>query len=55
MPIMRKKYFHEYCEILFNVLEETEKRCDVTNYSVNELRVFGHLSERLFGIIVVSL
>lgn len=50
MGIMKKKYFNEYCEILFDVLEETEKRCDVSNYSVNELRVFGHLSERLFGV-----
>ncbi len=48
--IMKKQYFHEYCEILFDVLEETERRCDVSKYSVNELRVFGHLSERLFGI-----
>lgn len=48
--IMRKQFFHEYCEVLFDVLEETEKRCDVSSYSVDELRVFGHLSERLLGI-----
>lgn len=48
--IMKKQYFNEYCSILFDVLEEVEKRCDVTNYAVNDLRVFGHLSERLFGI-----
>ena len=48
--IMKKQYFNQYCEILFDVLEETENRCDTSNYSINELRVFGHLSERLFGI-----
>lgn len=50
--VLSKKYFDEYCNILFDVLQETEKRCDTTNYSINELRLYGHLSERLFGIMV---
>lgn len=50
VSIMKKEYFMQYCEMLFDILEETEKRCDVSEYSVNDLRVFGHLSERFFGI-----
>ena len=50
--IFKKKFFNEYCEILFDVLEETERRCNTENYSIDELRVFGHLAERLLGIMI---
>lgn len=48
--IMTKKQFHRYCEWLFPVLEEFDRRADVTGYSPQELRVDGYLAERMFGI-----
>ncbi len=53
--IMKKEYFNEYSEFLFNVLEKTEQLIDFTHYSVDEYRVMGHLAERLLGIYVLHL
>ena len=48
--IMKKALFHEYCGWLFPVLEEFDRRADLSGYSAQELRVDGYLAERLFGI-----
>ena len=48
--IMNKKLFHDYCAWLFDILEEFEKRVDMSSYSVEGYRTPGHLGERLFGI-----
>ena len=50
MFVMRRDLFHSYCEWLFSVLEEFERRTDMTGYSREELRTTGHLAERLWGI-----
>lgn len=48
MFILPKKLFFEYCEWIFNILEEFEKQVDLTNK-----RLF--ISERLTGIFIESL
>lgn len=50
MYIMRKELFNDYCQWVFTILEEHEKRADLSNYSVEQFRVSGFLAERLFGI-----
>lgn len=50
MFIMNRKLFCEYCEILFDVLEEFEKRADMRAYSREGYRTIGHLGERMTGI-----
>lgn len=50
MFIMRKEIYYRYCEWLFDILFEAEKRIDMTWYSVEEYRVMGYLAERLCGI-----
>lgn len=50
MYIMRKDIFEEYNNILFDILEEHEKRRDYSNYTIQEYRVSGYLAERFFGI-----
>lgn len=50
MFIMRKKDYINYCEWLFNILEYVEKNTDLTGYSVQELRIFGYLSEILLNV-----
>ena len=47
MSIMKTPYFNEYCEFVFSVLSKVEKQIDISNYSVQEARVFGYLSELL--------
>ena len=46
--IMKRELFFEYCEWLFGILSETEKRINVAP------RVLGHISERLMGIFIIK-
>ncbi|MCO8612953.1 glycosyltransferase family 8 protein [Burkholderia multivorans] len=48
--VLRRDVFDEYCEWLFAILFEVERRLDLTNYSMAARRVFGYMSERLFNV-----
>ncbi|MCR5664035.1 MAG: DUF4422 domain-containing protein, partial [Oscillospiraceae bacterium] len=48
--VMEKSLFRVYCAWLFDVLEETERRLDWTDRSVESLRTMGHIAERLLGV-----
>lgn len=48
--IMKKEIFHDYCQWLFSILSEYDRRKNTDGYSVQELRVDGYLAERLFGM-----
>ncbi|MCL2520819.1 MAG: DUF4422 domain-containing protein, partial [Spirochaetaceae bacterium] len=48
--IMRKDLFFRYCEWLFPILQECEKRIDLSNYNLAELRNIGYLGEWCLGI-----
>ena len=48
--ILQRDLFEGYCEWLFDVLFEVEKRTDLTNYSVAARRIYGYLAERLFNV-----
>lgn len=48
--IMKRPVFHAYCAWLFPLLEEFDRRADLTGRSPQELRVDGYLAERLFGV-----
>lgn len=50
MFIMKKEYFIQYSEWLFDILSECEKRIDFSNYSTEKLRTLGHMAERLCAI-----
>lgn len=52
--ILRKPVFQDYCQWLFDILREFDRRADVSGYSVQERRVDGYLAERLLGIYVTS-
>lgn len=53
MFICKKELFDEYYEWLFNILFEMEKQVDMTGYTVQEKRLYGFLSERLFTVYVL--
>lgn len=50
MFIMNWENFDAYCSWLFDVLDEAEKRIDITNYSSYQKRLYGFLAERLFNV-----
>lgn len=50
MVVCRREIFFEYCEFLFNVLGDIEKRLDLSFYSAYDFRMMGIISEWLLGI-----
>lgn len=48
--IMKRQLFQDYCAWLFPILEEFDRRADISSYSPQERRVDGYLAERLLGI-----
>lgn len=50
MFIMRRPQFDAYCQWMFDILFELEKRLDISGYNANDSRVFGFVSERLIDI-----
>lgn len=50
MFIMKREYADQYCKWLFDILFELENRLDISDYSANDARVFGFVSERLIDV-----
>lgn len=50
MMIAKKEIYDSYCQWLFDVLGELEKITDLSNYSAQEARIYGYLSERLLDV-----
>ena len=48
--VLKKELFDEYNRFLFTVLEEFERRRDMSRYNAEAFRTPGHLGERMFGI-----
>ena len=50
MLIMTRPLLDRYCEWLFDILFELERRLDVSSYSPYDRRVFGFVGERLLDV-----
>lgn len=50
MFIMKRELFNEYCQWLFSILFEMEKRIDISTYTGYQMRVFGYIAERLLDV-----
>lgn len=54
MFVMKKEIFIEYSEWLFSIFDHLENHFSMRNYSSQEKRVIGHISERLFNIFILN-
>lgn len=54
MFLMSWKDFDNYCNWLFPILQEVEKRIDISNYNSVQRRIFGYMAERLFNVWLVA-
>ena len=52
MFIAKRDVFFAYCDFLFPVLFETERRLDISSYDEYAARVYGFLSERLLLVFI---
>lgn len=52
MFVGQRSFFEQYAKWLFDILFELEKRVDISYYTVYQSRVFGFVSERLFGVFI---
>lgn len=50
MLIMKREYLNQYCEWLFDILFELEKRVDLKQYDAFHARFFGRVSELLLDV-----
>lgn len=50
MFVMKRAAFDSYCQFIFGVLEKLEKEIDISDYSVQEARVYGYISELLMDV-----
>lgn len=50
MFILKKELFDSYCEWLFAILNYVEEHTDISNYSKQEARIFGYISEILLNV-----
>jgi lipopolysaccharide biosynthesis glycosyltransferase len=50
MFVMKRGIFEQYSEWLFGIMRELEEVISLQNYTQQQCRVFGHISERLLGI-----
>ena len=54
MFVTNNKYFQNYCKWLFDILFEAENRIDLRDYTEQEARIFGYLSEILLNVWVLK-
>lgn len=52
MFVAKREIFEQYAEWVFDVLFELENRIDISYYNVYQARIFGFLTERLFGVFI---
>ena len=50
MFVMKKTYFDQYSEWMFDILRKVEDKLDISEYDTYEARVYGFISELLLDV-----
>lgn len=50
MFVMKKEYFHKYCEWMFPILQAVDRKIDVTDYTPMEARAVAYFGEFMLDI-----
>ena len=50
--ILKKELFFEFCSLVFSILLNIYKNIDLTNETINGIRVLAYISERIYGIFI---
>lgn len=50
MFVMKEELFHKYCEWMFSILMEVDKRIDVSDYSAMEARAVAYFGEFMLDV-----
>lgn len=51
--VMKRDIYKQYCEWLFNILQEADELIDVSDYNIQEVRALAYIAEWLCGIFIV--
>lgn len=54
MMFCRKELFDEYAKWLFCLMEKYEQLIDISEYSIDQARIFGFLTERLLNVWIIK-
>ena len=54
MFIMKREIVNDYCEWLFNILFELEKKIDISEYDSFHARFYGRISELLLDVYIYT-
>lgn len=54
MFIMNKKAFDSYSFFVFSILQDLEDKIDISDFSIQEARVYGYLSELLMDVWIIK-
>lgn len=53
--VMKRELFREYCEFVFSILFELEKKLNLNKLTNTNIRALGYIGERLLGVFVTYL
>lgn len=54
MFVMKRNYFDAYSKFIFGALNKLERKIDITDYSNQEARIYGYLSELLMDVWIIK-
>ena len=55
MMFCKKELFDDYAKWLFDLMKKFESLIDISEYSTDQARIFGFLTERLLNVWIIKI